>query len=312
MAKLLTQKNVLIAVASFLLIWYAVVHQRVKEHMTGAARLSEKEKSSVIDAVIQSMLPPPPGVKPVELTADAKKFVAFLEQNPVTTIDDKFMAKLNDLAKKMSTNDFFLKKMLEDPDFIKKSSRGVASMVVANIIWAYADSYEKLKEAPTPSEFKEQLNTLLLSDTRFQPIIGMLKNNLTREPEITQRILENQQRIDKLDNEVNSAPTAFRNIHRQTQIPMRNTYQKNIEGAKSELDVLSMQKATLGPDNYPLAGSVSPLVNQIFDIAYKYYFGELVSTSSIASGAWTALVATFGSLGAIAVVGAIVYFVFLR
>ena len=312
MAKLLTQKNVLIAAASFILIWYAVVHQRVKENMTDAVRLSEKEKTSVTEALIQSMLPPPPGVKPVELTADAKKFIAFLEQNPVTAIDDKFMSKLTELAKKMSTNDFFIRKMLEDPDFIKKASRGVASMVVANVIWVYADTYEKLKEAPNPSEFKEQMNNLLLSDPRFQPFIDTLKNNLTREPDITKNIINNQQHLDRLESEVNSAPGWIRDMLRNSFQPIRNMHQKNIDSSKSELDVLGIQKAALGPNNYPLSGSVSPLVNQIFDIAYKYYFGELVSTSSIVSGAWTALVATFGSLGAIAVVGAIVYFVFLR
>jgi hypothetical protein len=57
---------------------------------------------------------------------------------------------------------------------------------------------------------------------------------------------------------------------------------------------------------------VSPLVNQVFDIVYKYYFGDTISASGALSAAWKAIVGIFGSLGAMALVAGIVYFVFLR
>ena len=312
MAKLLTQKNVLIAVASFFVIWYAVVHRRFTEHMTGADLFSTVEKRAITDTIIQKVIPPQTGTKAPELTANAKKFLTFLEQNPVTTIDDRFIEKLTEFVKKMSTNSFLMRKLLEDPDFVKKGARWITSLLIAEVIWVYADTYEKLQDPPSPSDFKKQLTTILSTREPFKFLIGNLKNNLTREPEITRKMIANQQNIAALDQRVNSVPGPLRDLHARTMQPIRNRYQQEIDSGKSELDIISMQRATLGDDSYPLAGSASPLVNQIFDIAYKYYFGEIISAAGLAKGAWTAIVATLGSIGAIAAVGAIVYFVFLR
>jgi hypothetical protein len=312
MVNLLKQKNVLIAVASFLLIWYVVVHRKVSEPMTGAARASEADKKAIADTIIQTILPPPKDVKPPELTAEAKKQIDFLLQNPLTAIDDKFMSKLTEIAKTVSQNDFFIRKLMEDPDFVKKATRGITQLVTAHAIWAYADTYEKLKEAPTQSEFKEQMSRLFLDDPKFRPIIDGLKINLTQEPEIVKRIAEVEAR-KKQSNDLWAAQPAFVRQHfPQSHANQQAELERQLSQNKLGLDMITVQKSALGENNYPLSGSMSPLVNQIFDITYRYYFGETYTASSIVNGAWIAMVATFGSMGAIAVVGAVVYFVFLR
>jgi hypothetical protein len=88
--------------------------------------------------------------------------------------------------------------------------------------------------------------------------------------------------------------------------------QRHTDAMKMALDGVAIQKSVLGLNTYPFGASTSPLINQIFEIAYKYYFGETYSGAGLLSGAWKAIIGIFGSLGAIALVGLIVYFVFLR
>jgi hypothetical protein len=140
------------------------------------------------------------------------------------------------------------------------------------------------------------MSKLISEEPKFQPFIMALKANVGIESVLKDSLKSNEQRLKDTSLDANN----------------KKLITDSLDRTKTHLQTISLQKATLGPDNYPLSGSASPLVNQIFDIAYKYYFGETVTASNVASGAWTALVATFGSLGAIAVVGAIVYFVFLR
>ena len=312
MMKVLAQRNVLVGVASFILIWYAVVHRKVSENMTGAARASEADKKAITDTILQTIFPPPKDVKPPVLSAEAKKQLNFLLENPLTSIDDNFMSKLTEIAKTMSQNDFFIRKMMEDPDFVKNATRGIAQLVTAHGIWAYADSYEKLKEAPSQSEFKEQMSKLLLNDPKFRPIMDGLKFNLFREPQVVRNIASVEARKKQSADQWAAQPAFVRQHFPGIQANKEAVFDRELGGHKLALDGITVQKSALGEDNYPISGSMSPLVNQIFDITYKYYFGETYSASGILSGLWTALIATFGSLGAIAVVGLIVYFVFIR
>ena len=262
--------------------------------MTGAARLSSADKKLVTDYIVLSLMNPPEAAK-LKITPEARAFISFLDQNPVTSIDDKFMENLTEFVKRMSANDFLLRSLLNDPDKIKKGVRTVAQVITAQIIWVYADAYEKLKEAPTQSEFREQITTIMLADPQFQPFISALKTNAMSEESLKREMSMLQNRLSQANTDTKRAQV-----------------NKEIDSVKARMDAVSLQTTTLGKDTYPLGSSTSPMVNQIFDIVYKYYFGETVSASSIVSGAWKAIVGVFGSLGAMAFVAAIVYFVFLR
>lgn len=296
MVKLSIRSPAVIAVVSFLLIWYAVMHQRINstEHMTGAARLKEEDKKNVTDYMVLSVTNPA-DAKKIKLSPEAQTFINFLDQNPITAIDDKFMQNLTEIVKRMSANDFILKRLLENPDTLKDGVRTVSHIITAQIIWAYADPYEKLKEAPTQSEFREQITHILLEHPQFKPVL----DGLRKTADIGEKA---KARISQLESELLTTQDAKQKVNLQRQL----------DEQKNALDIASVQSYALGTNTYPLGSSTSPMVNQMFDIVYKYYFGETVSTSNLASGAWKAIVGVFGSLGAMAVVAGIVYFFFLR
>lgn len=310
MKKLLTQRNVLIAVASFILVWYVVVQQKVSEHMTGAPRVSEADKMAIEVTIVNSIIPPPKGREAPKLSAEAKKQLAFLEQNPITAIDDKFMSNLTEIVKLLAkNNEPLFQQLAKNPDELKKAARSVGNIVVANVIWRYADAYEKLKAAPTQSEFKEQLGGILAEDPLMKNIIDQLGYIKSANQMFPTDIERNQQEFDKLKSDYSKLPPIIQQATAKDYKARVSMYETRLSIMNEQVRVGSFVIGVAGEN--PIQSN-SPIVNQIFDIAYKYYFGEVVSASNIASGAWTALVATFGSLGAIAVVGAIVYFVFLR
>lgn len=312
MAKLLTQRNVLVAMAAFILIWYVVVQQKVSEHMTDVKPLTNEDKKNITDYILMSISNQSEADK-IKLSAEAKKFLTFLDQNQLTSVNDKFIEKITEMVKRMSTNDVLMRKILENPDNIKKGVRKAGQIVISNIIWEYADTYEKIKQAPTPTEFKEQMTRLLLNNEKLKPLFDTLKNNAEVDTsEGAKRIQQLQDELLHLETQLKSAPAFLRPQFERQVAERRLQINQRMDQIKTRLDALALQKSTLGPNTYPLGSSVSPLVNQLFDIAFKYYFGEVYSGASIASGAWTAIIATVGSIGAIAIVAAIVYFVFLR
>jgi len=312
MAKTLTQRNILIAVASFILIWFVVVKQKVSENMEDVKPLTNEDKKNITDYILVSISNQSEADK-IKLSAEAKKFLTFLDQNQLTSVNDKFIEKITEIVKRMSTNDVLMRKILENPDNIKKGVRKAGQIVISNVIWEYADTYEKIKQAPTPTEFKEQMTRLLLNNEKLKPLFDTLKKTAeTDTSEGTKRIQDLQNELVNLENQLKTANASLRPQLERQVAQRRLQINQEMDSIKTGLDVLALQKSTLGPNTYPLSSSISPLVNQLFDIAFKYYFGEVYSGASIASGAWTAIIATVGSIGAIAIVAAIVYFVFLR
>jgi uncharacterized protein YdcH (DUF465 family) len=282
---------------SFLLIWYAVMHQKVKEKMTGAVRLKEDDKKKITDFIILSIANPAESKK-IVLSPEAQGFMNFLDQNPITAIDDKFMTSMTEIVKRLAGNDFMMKRLLDNPDTVKDGVRAVTKIITAHTIWLYADSYEKLKETPTQSEFREQLTALMSENPQFKGIINVIRSNDNSLNEVQNNIKWYETQVQEAKNSNNDALVKSNGDALQSQ--------------KNRLSVISTQQAAFGKNTYPLGSSTSPMVNQILDTVYKYYFGETVSASGLASGAWKAIVGIFGSLGAIALVAGIVYFVFLR
>ena len=92
----------------------------------------------------------------------------------------------------------------------------------------------------------------------------------------------------------------------------KQNLQQQTEAVKMALDGVAIQKSVLGVNTYPFGASTSPLVNQVFEIAYKYYFGETYTGAGLLSGAWKAIIGIFGATGAILVIGLLVYYFFLR
>jgi hypothetical protein len=248
----------------------------------------------------------------IKLTPDDKKFIAFLEANPITAVDDKMMVKLTEMIKKISTNDVMMKQILSNPDLAKNGVRAVGQAAVAAIIFLYADRYEKLKEPPTQDQFKAQMNSLFLDDPVYKEGIKAIRNNLDNEDIFKQQIADGAQQLARLDQQVNNAPAFVRPMVQHSVNLQKKQIQYRIDDNKGALDRVAIQKSVLGVNTYPFGASTSPLINQIFEIAYKYYFGETYTGAGLLSGAWKAIIGIFGSLGAIAIVGLIVYFVFLR
>lgn len=302
MVKLNLRTPAVIVGVSFLLIWYGVMHQRVnsREHLTDVKPIPNASKDKIIQYMLLKVVSEEQANK-IQLTPEDKKFIAFLEANPITAVDDKMMIKLTEMIKKISTNDVMLKQILSNPDLAKNGVRAIGQSAVAAIIFLYADRYEKLKEPPTQDQFKAQMNSLFLDDPMYKQGIRGLRSNLDDEDDLKRTMERNTRRMTELDK--STAPDAKQE---------KEQLQRQTEAIKMALDGIAMQKSVLGVNTYPFGASTSPLVNQVFEIAYKYYFGETYTGAGLLSGAWKAIIGIFGSLGAIAVVGLIVYFVFLR
>lgn len=310
MVKLNLRTPAVIVGVSFLLIWYGVMHQRVnsREHLTDVKPIPMESREKIIKYMLLKVVSEEQANK-IELTPEDKKFIAFLEANPITAVDDKMMVKLKEMIKKISTNDVMMKEVLSNPDIAKNGVRAVGQAAVAAIIFLYADRYEKLKEPPTQDQFKAQMNSLFLDDPTYKHGIRGLRANLENEDEYNQQLTINQQQLarwDKLASQTNFAP--FRNYYNDR----KNEAQQKVEASKTALDGVAMQKSVLGVNTYPFGASTSPLINQVFEIAYKYYFGETYTGAGLLSAAWKAIIGIFGATGAIIVIGLIVYYFFLR
>jgi hypothetical protein len=313
MVKLNLRSPLVIAGVSFLLIWYAVMHQRVnsREHLTDVKPIPYESRASIIRYVLLKVLFPE-RAEQIKLTPEDKKFIAFLEANPITAVDEKMMAKVIEMIKKVTTNDTVMTELLNNPTLAKNGVRALGQAGVAGIIFLYADRYEKLKEPPTQDQFKAQMNSLFLDDPVYKEGIKAIRNNLDNEDIFKQQIADGAQQLARLDQQVNNAPAFVRPMVQHSVNLQKKQIQYRIDDNKGALDRVAIQKSVLGVNTYPFGASTSPLINQIFEIAYKYYFGETYTGAGLLSGAWKAIIGIFGSLGAIAIVGLIVYFVFLR
>jgi hypothetical protein len=287
MAKLDLKSPAVVFGVSFLLIFFAVFtqnHASCRERMTGSPKFNDEDKKAVMDYLVQSILDATKA-KEIKLTANATSMLAFLDANPVTSIDDTFIANVSDIAAKMAAGNIMLTTALAKPGVVKDGIRTVAKLVVAHIIWAYADQYEKLKEAPTQSEFRTQISDILLHNPQFKPIISGLKDNLIEGEKLNRN-------LEVFNKQLGTAKTN----EEKKQIQYR------IDSTTQQTNILGLQTKVLGDDTYPLGSSASPTVNQMFDIAYKYYFGDTFSASGAFSAMWTAFFATFGTIGGIAIV----------
>jgi hypothetical protein len=273
---------------SFVLIFFAVFtqnHATCRERMTGSPKFNDEDKKAVMDYLVQSIIDSTKA-KEIKLTANATSMLSFLDANPVTSIDDTFIANVSDIAAKMAAGNIMLTAALAKPGVVKDGIRTVAKLVLANIIWAYADQYEKLKEAPTQTEFRTQLSEILRTNSQFQPVLRSLKDNLRAQEDIRYNMEWAKKEVQKPGISESEKKNAQANIDNNTQT----------------LNMLSLQNKVLGDDTYPLGGSASPTVNQMFDITYKYYFGDTFSASGALSALWTSLFATFGTIGSIIII----------
>jgi hypothetical protein len=310
MAKLLTQRNVLVALASFILVWYVVVHRNVSEHMTGVPRLSEAEKTEVMKVLFDAVMPNPNALAPVP-SDNGKKLLAFLDQNQITKIDDKFMKSLREIVKLLAEEGHPVAvRYSPSPDDLKKAVRTVGKMIIALLIGTYADTYEKLKEPPTETEFRLQLIKSARTDNTVDRVLNIIELQKTAGEHAAARIAKVDEEIKEYRARIAREMSSTEIAAGRKSIEANLSYWENsIKRDKLQVKTTNFTHTTVGPE--PLNSS-SPIMAEIISITYKYYFGSPVTQANIISGAATAAVATLGSLGTIAVVAVIVYFVFLR
>ena len=308
MAKLNLRTPAVIIGVSFLLIWYGVMHQRInsREHLTDVKPIVMEDRRGIMDYITTRVISEENANK-LKLNPEQKKFIAFLDANPITAIDDKTTTDLIEIIKKNAGTDMMVQKFLENPTTVKEGVRAVGKIAIALCIFMYADHYEKLKEPPTQAEFKTQVAALVKNDHGSMNALNFFKENINSEERYKYQLQDLQNRLQQLNE-----GTEYPKVAPQNRGPRKLQLERDIDMTKKAIDGVTVQKRLLGDNTYPMGGSASPLVNQLFDIVYKYYFGETISGAGLASGAWKAIIGVFGSLGAIAVVGLIVYFVFLR
>lgn len=270
------QRKLLMVVAgvAFLIMWFVNTRQvYTTEHMTGAVILKDTDKREV-----EGYLRTPDAERSKalsKLSPAAKHLVQFLEANPVSTIDDAFVNKILELLE--------VPKEHREPDNVKSHQRKeLTRMVITPLIYAYADTYEKLEKEPSSTEFRQQM----LKVANNTPQVKMMME--------TMRILTSARHEEQIQAELKKTNDSWEKRH-----------------FRVALGEIHAAKLFAGEVTYPFPGSTSPIIEEILEIVRKYYFGSTMPQASVA-GLQKTLVGIFGGLGGMIVIAVIVYFVFFR
>lgn len=271
------QRKLLMVVAgvAFLIMWFVNTRQvYTTEHMSGAVILKDADKREV-DGYLRT--PEAERSKVLsKLSPAAKHLVQFLEANPVSTIDDAFVNKILELSHVPKEN--------REPDNMKAYQRKeLTRHVIIPLIYAYADTYEKLEKEPSSMEFRQQM--LKVANNTPQ-----VKNLME-----TMRIITS----DRYEQDI------------QAELKKTNDNSWEKHRFRTALGEIHAAKLFAGEVTYPFPGSTSPIIEEILEIVRKYYFGSSMPQASVA-GLQKTLVGIFGGLGGMIVIAVIVYFVFFR
>ena len=281
----------------FLIVWYVVSNQTPTyyEHLTGAPILGDEDKKAVDNYLREIINDGKP--KDVKLTSKAQDFLKFLENNPINAIDDAFVTKIMELENKARGGAALTAGAIDEKKGAAKIKyRALASFfVLSKFIWGYADTYEKLEKTPSRAEFDKEM----LKFAKNDPLTNHLMNQ-SREASHTAQWYEREvAAIDK------RGPNDWENflgqITRRGGDAIKNDTK---ERYARELARLQVTTTTTGTNEFPFPSGSSPIISQILDITYIYYFPQM---SPNAGAFWKSLVAFIAAFGSI-IVGVIVLY----
>lgn len=280
----------------FLIVWYAVSHQTPTyyEHLTGAPILGDEDKKAVNDYLSAKIR----GGKPedVKLTSKAKDFLKFLEDHPISSIDDAFVTKYMELQKQAAGGGGMAKPEDDMKGKTKQLLRDQASYyVLSKAIWGYADYYEKAEQTPSRSEFDKDMLKVVKND----PLMNM---GMNQSRMASGQVGYLQQEIEAIKKrEPNSWEKMRAGWNKTTpEAEKANT----LEWSTQHLANLQMTTLAVGENEFPFPSGSSPIISQILDTVYIYYYPQTAPDAGAFGKSIVAFIAGFGSI----IVGVIVLY----
>lgn len=281
----------------FLIVWYVVSNQTPTyyEHLKGAPILADEDKKAVdeyLRAIINNGKP-----QDVKLTSKAKDFLKYLENNPINAIDDVFVGKIMELETKARGGAALAAEGLDEKKGQrKKEFRAMAAFfVLTKFIWGYADTYEKLEKTPSRAEFDKEMLKIAKTDPTLNQLMNMARDG-------NQSVQWYQREIEEIDKR---GPNNWENLlgrwtgrgGEAIKNDTKNNYAQQL--ARGQITT-----TTSGTNEFPFPSGSSPIISQILDITYIYYFPQM---SPNAGAFWKSLVAFIAAFGSI-IVGVIVLY----
>lgn len=297
MAKFNMRSPAVVLGVGFLIVWYVVSNQTPTyyEHLTGAPILADEDKKAVNAYLTETIN----GGKPqdVKLTSKAKDFLKFLEDHQINAIDDAFVSKIMELESKANGSGALTGDKLDEKKGRKKKEfRAMASYhLLTKAIWGYADAYEKAEKTPSRAEFDKEMLKIAKND----PTMNRLMNESRYASQNAQWYTAEIERIDK------RGPDGWEDFlgritGRGGEAIKNDTKDRYVRS----LAQTQITTTTAGVDEFPFPSGSSPIISQILDTTYIYYFPQM---SPNAGAFWKSLVAFIAAFGSI-IVGVIVLY----
>ncbi len=273
----------------FLIVWYVLSQQQQPtyyEHLTGAPILGDEDKKAVNDYLSAKIR----GGKPedVKLTTKAKEFLKFLEDHPISSIDDAFVNKYMELEKQASGGGGMATPEDDTKGKTKQRLRDEASYyVLSRAIWGYADYYEKAEKTPSRSEFDKDM----LKVVKNEPLLNMGMNQsrmATTQIAWVEKELEDAKKRE---------PTQWeRMLAAWRKTSPEEEKNKRIESLSRELARLQMTTLAVGENEFPFPSGSSPIISQLLDTVYIYYYPQTAPDAGAFGKSIVAFIAGFGSI----------------
>lgn len=282
----------------FLIVWYVVSNQTPTyyEHLKGAPVLADEDKKAV-KRYLGEMAVPGGKPKDVKLTSKAQDFLKFLENNPINSIDDAFVTKILELENKAYGGGAIAADKLDEKKGAAKAQyRALAAFhVLTTFIWGYADTYEKLEKTPSRAEFDKEMLKIAKND----PVLNYLMNQSRQASHTAQWYEKEIEGIDKRGP--NGWEDFLGRITGRGGEAIKNDTKNNYSKALAREQITT---TTSGINEFPFPSGSSPIISQLLDITYIYYFPQM---SPNAGAFWKSLVAFIAAFGSI-IVGVIVLY----
>jgi hypothetical protein len=297
MAKFNMRSPAVVLGVGFLIVWYVVSNQTPTyyEHLTGAPVLADEDKKAVNNYLRETMNAGKP--QDIKLTSKAKDFLKFLEDHPINSIDDAFVTKIMELETKANGGAALAgDKLNEKKGQMKKEYRAMASFfVLTKFIWGYADAYEKAEKTPSRAEFDKDM----LKIAKNEPTLNHLMNESRYAGSRADYL---QQEIDRIDKRgPDQWETMMAKWQNTTPEEQKNNTKKWYAQSLARTQITT---TTAGVDEFPFPSGSSPIISQLLDTTYIYYFPQM---SPNAGAFWKSLVAFIAAFGSI-IVGVIVLY----
>lgn len=273
----------------FLLVWYAVSQQRgggVYEHLTGAPILGDEDKKAVNDYLSARIR----GGKPedVKLTPKAKDFLKFLEDHPITSIDDAFVTRYLDLKKQATGSDGVATPEDDAKGKTKQLLRDQASYyVLSRAIWGYADYYEKAEKTPSRSEFDKDMLKVVKNDP-------LMNSGMNQSRMASAEVGMLQQNIEETKKREPNQWEKMRAMWNKTTPEEEKA--KSLEWSTQRLANVQMTTLAVGENEFPFPSGTSSIISQILDTVYIYYYPQTAPDAGALGRSIVSFIAGFGSI----------------